>query len=137
VARLKAFLVNLATVAVTIGLMLIMAEVVLRFLPVATALPVEPPTDANPIQRYAANQPYTWSFDWNMHHVNRGRIRTAHARSAAEICDPAIKLRATTNAMRGFVASIQGRNVSQASAGCRVRWAIADAPMRSRSRVRR
>ena len=72
-ARLKAFLVNLATVAVTIGLMLIMAEVVLRFLPVATALPVEPPTDANPIQRYAANQPYTWSFDWNMHHVNRGR----------------------------------------------------------------
>ena len=72
-ARLKAFLVNLATVAVTIGLMLIMAEVVLRFLPVATALPVEPPTDANPIQRYAANQPYTWSFDWNMHRVNRGR----------------------------------------------------------------
>ena len=70
-ARLKAFLVNLATVAVTIGLMLIMAEVMLRFLPVATALPVEPPTDANPIQRYAANQPYTWSFDWNMHHVNR------------------------------------------------------------------
>ena len=59
--------------AVTIGLMLIMAEVVLRFLPVATALPVEPPTDANPIERYAANQPYTWLFDWNMHHVNRGR----------------------------------------------------------------
>lgn len=71
--RLKAFLVNLATVVVTISVMLILAEVVLRFLPVATALPVEPPTDANPIQRYVANQPYTWSFDWSMNGVVRGR----------------------------------------------------------------
>lgn len=71
--RLKAFLVNLATVVVTICVMLIVAEVVLRFLPVATALPVEPPTDANPIQRYVANQPYTWSFDWTMNGVVRGR----------------------------------------------------------------
>src|SRR5262245_4814950 len=53
--------------------MLIVAEVVLRFLPVATALPVEPPTDKNQIQRYVANQPYTWSFDWNMNNVVRGR----------------------------------------------------------------
>ena len=71
--RLKAFLVNLATVVVTISLMLIVAEVVLRFLPVASGLPVEPPTDANPIQRYVANQPYTWSFDWTMDAVVRGR----------------------------------------------------------------
>ena len=30
---------------------------------------------------------------------------------------------ATTKAIRGFVVSIQGRNVSQASASCSVRWA--------------
>jgi hypothetical protein len=73
VPRFKAFLVNLATAVVTIGLMLVAAEIVLRFLPVATALPVEPPTDENPIQRYAANQPFVWSFDWDMNNVVRGR----------------------------------------------------------------
>ena len=71
--RFKAFLLNLTTVVVTVALTLIVAEVVLRFLPVATALPVEPPTDKNQIQRYVANQPYTWSFDWNMNNVVRGR----------------------------------------------------------------
>jgi hypothetical protein len=34
---------------------------------------VEPPTPENPIQRYVANKPYTWSFDWNMNNVVRGR----------------------------------------------------------------
>ena len=71
--RLKGFVINLATVVVTISVMLILAEVVLRFLPVATALPVEPPTDENPIQRYVANTHYTWSFNWTMSDVVRGR----------------------------------------------------------------
>ena len=53
------------------------------------------------------------------------RMRLAQLRSAAEICEPATRLRATTNDMRGFIASIQGRNVSQASAGCSVRCARA------------
>lgn len=72
-ARFRAFLVNLLTVVVSVSLTLLAAETVLRFLPVATALPVEPPTAENPIQRYAANHPYTWSFDWDMKHVVRGR----------------------------------------------------------------
>jgi hypothetical protein len=46
---------------------------VLRFLPVAIAPAVEPPTTENPIQRYVANQPYTWSLDWTMTNVVRGR----------------------------------------------------------------
>jgi len=73
VPRLKAFALNLLTVMVSVGVTLVAAEVVLRFLPVATALPVEPPTAENPIQRYVANHPYVWSFDWTMHGVVRGR----------------------------------------------------------------
>jgi len=73
VPRLKAFLLNLLTVAVSVASTLLAAEIVLRFLPVATALPVEPPTAENPIQRYVANHPYTWSLDWDMKHVVRGR----------------------------------------------------------------
>jgi len=73
VPRLKAFALNLLTVVVSVGVTLIAAEVALRFLPVAVALPVEPPTADNPIQRYVANHPYVWSFDWTMHDVVRGR----------------------------------------------------------------
>jgi hypothetical protein len=73
VQRLKAFALNLLTVMVSVGVTLIAAEIVLRFLPVAVALPVEPPTADNPIQRYVANHPYVWSLDWTMHDVVRGR----------------------------------------------------------------
>ena len=72
-ARLKSGLLNLLTVFVSISLTLLAAEIVLRFLPVATAPAVEPPTDQNPIQRYVANQPFTWSLDWTMTNVVRGR----------------------------------------------------------------
>ena len=71
--RVRGVLLNLLTVAVSIGVTLLAAEVLLRFLPVAAAPPVEPPTAENPIQRYAGNHPYTWSFDWNMNNVVRGR----------------------------------------------------------------
>ncbi|MEA2906229.1 MAG: hypothetical protein QOI12_3616 [Alphaproteobacteria bacterium] len=73
VQRLKSGLLNLLTVIASVAVTLLVAEVVLRFLPVAAALPVEPPTAANPIQRYVANQPFTWSFDWNLVHAVRGR----------------------------------------------------------------
>ncbi len=71
--RLKAFSLNLLTVAASVALTLGAAELVLRFLPVATAPPVEAPTADNPIQRYVANRPYTWSIGWTMDNVVRGR----------------------------------------------------------------
>src|SRR5947207_7889538 len=51
---------------------LAMLEIVLRLLPVASAPPVQPPTADNPIQRYAPNQPATWSLGWNFVNVVRG-----------------------------------------------------------------
>jgi hypothetical protein len=73
VLRFKAFALNLLTVIMSVGVTLIAAEMVLRFLPVAVALPVERPTSDHPIQRYVANHPYVWSIDWTMHDVVRGR----------------------------------------------------------------
>src|SRR5215468_7543823 len=71
--RLKSAVLNLLMAFLSISLTLLAAEMVLRSLPVAMAPAVEPPTPENPIQRYVANQPYTWSFDWNMNNVVRGR----------------------------------------------------------------
>ena len=71
--RLRAFLLNLATVIASVAFTLLILEGVLRLLPVAWAPPVEPPPADNPIQRYAANQSFTWSLGWNFHDVVRGR----------------------------------------------------------------
>ena len=135
-ARLKAFLVNLATVAVTIGLMLIMAEVVLRFLPVATALPVEPPTDAKSdpalcrqsalhlVVRLEHASRQSWSLE-RARLSRRLRLRCRHPRPlVAVVGDSYIEA-----LLVPFAESLTG--------GCRARSAIADAPMCSRSRVRR
>lgn len=66
-------LANTALVLASIVFTLLAIELVLRFLPIAWALPVEPPTAQHPIQRYVPNAPFTWSFDWNLAHVVRGR----------------------------------------------------------------
>jgi hypothetical protein len=60
--RLKALL-NVVMMFSSMALTLLAAEIVLRFLPIAAALPFEPPSVDNPIQRYVPNRPFTWSFD--------------------------------------------------------------------------
>ncbi len=71
--RPRLILANLLTVAASVLVTLVLAEVVLRFLPVAWAPPVEPPTAENPIQRYVASTPFTWSLGWNFYVVVHGR----------------------------------------------------------------
>ncbi len=71
--QLKSALLNILTIFSSVALALLAAEIVLHFLPIAAALPFEPPSVDNPIQRYVPNRPFTWSFDWNMNHVVRGR----------------------------------------------------------------
>jgi hypothetical protein len=71
--RFRALFLNLLTVAASIAVTLLVLEGVLRFLPVAWAPPVEPPSADNPIQRYVANQSFTWSLGWNFFHVVHGR----------------------------------------------------------------
>src|SRR5437588_6339887 len=71
--RLRASFLNLITFIASVAFTLLVIEGVLRLLPVAWAPPVEPPSADNPIQRYAANQSFTWSLGWNFHDVVRGR----------------------------------------------------------------
>lgn len=73
VMRFRDVILNLLTVVATVAITVIALEIVLRFLPVARAPPIEPPNDRNPIQRYVADTPFTWSIDWNFAVVNRGR----------------------------------------------------------------
>src|SRR5438093_3219959 len=71
--RLRAAPLNLLTVLASVVLTLLVPEVTLRFLPVAQAPPVEPPSADNPIQRYVANTPFTWSSGWDFENVVHGR----------------------------------------------------------------
>jgi hypothetical protein len=71
--RLRSFLAGTLEVTAGIVVLLLVQEAVLRFLPVAWAPAVQPPTATDPIQRYQPNQPYTWSLGWNFYVVVRGR----------------------------------------------------------------
>jgi hypothetical protein len=65
----------LAALSIGIGLMvpLLVAEVVLRFLPVQTGLQTLPVNDQNPVRRFAPNREFTFSREWNFKLVNKGR----------------------------------------------------------------
>jgi hypothetical protein len=66
----------LATLLSVIGY-LVVAEVVLNFLPVASGLRSMPVDAANPIYRFEPNRPYVYSHTWRMAYVNRGRVNNA------------------------------------------------------------
>lgn len=72
-SRWRSVVINGLTVLASIAFALLALEGVLRLLPVATAPTVEPPTPANPIQRYVASMPFTWSIGWNFQVVAHGR----------------------------------------------------------------
>jgi hypothetical protein len=72
-SRWRSFAINALTFVGSIIVTLFALEIAFRFLPVASAPWVEPATAANPIQRYVANTPFTWSVGWNFQNVVRGR----------------------------------------------------------------
>lgn len=59
---------------VTIVLVLLLMEGVLRFLPVSTAVHTMPVNAVNPVLHLAPNQPFVNSLCWDMHNVVRGRV---------------------------------------------------------------
>ena len=62
------------TSVATIAICLLVAELVLRFLPVATGLWTQPVNAAHPILRFTPNRDFLFSRDWNFAVVNRGHI---------------------------------------------------------------
>jgi hypothetical protein len=72
-SRWRNFAVNSLTVLGSVVFTLLALEAVFRLLPVATAPWVQPATPENPVQRYVANMPFTWSVGWNFKIVSHGR----------------------------------------------------------------
>ncbi len=65
---------GLALSAATLLICLLLAELVLRFLPVATGYGSMPVNSQNPIFRFRPNRDFTFSRDWDLDLANRGRI---------------------------------------------------------------
>lgn len=75
--RRREALLALASVAVTVGVFLGAAEIVLRFLPVATGMHTMPVTPEQPVMQFAPDREFLYSRDWDLAMVNRGRTNNA------------------------------------------------------------
>ena len=64
-------------VVITIGIFLLTAEVVLRFLPVASGMRTVPVTKQSPVFHFTPNRDFLFSRDWDMVLANRGRVNNA------------------------------------------------------------
>ncbi len=73
----REWLLATVTVALTIATCLLLAELVLRFLPVASAMYTAPVTARNPVFRFAPNRDFVYSRDWDMALANRGHVNNA------------------------------------------------------------
>ena len=74
---MRKILFALITIAIGIGAPLVLAEIVLRFLPVSTGLGSQPVNEASPVFRFLPNRDYVWSKDWNFNIVTRGHVNDA------------------------------------------------------------
>lgn len=68
-----------ATITIVISLLGVsaIAEILLRFLPVANVPLIVPVTAADPVFHYTPNRPFLFSRDWDLHLVNHGRVNNA------------------------------------------------------------
>jgi len=64
----------LVTVALSVIACLVAAEIVLRFLPVATGMWTLPVNAAHPVFRFTPDREFLFSRDWNFSLVNRGHV---------------------------------------------------------------
>lgn len=74
--RRELLLASLATFT-GFALVLALAELVFRFLPVMSAMRPDPVTESSPVYRYRPDQSFVFSRDWNLDMVNRGRVNNA------------------------------------------------------------
>jgi len=67
----------LAAIGIGVGVPLLAAELVLRFLPVQTSLRTVAVNADNPVFHFTPKRPYTYSRGWSFDLVNRGRVNDA------------------------------------------------------------
>jgi hypothetical protein len=68
----RRLLLGLFVCTTTFAVMILAAEGLLRFLPVATGLSANPVTNTDPVLRYAPNREFVYSRGWDLHGANRG-----------------------------------------------------------------
>ena len=71
------WLLGTVTVAITVAICVVVAEVVLRFLPVASSLYTVPVTAQNPVFHFTPNRDFVYSRDWDMVLAHRGHVNNA------------------------------------------------------------
>lgn len=76
-SRRKDLLLSLLLSLASVVVCLLVAEIVLRFLPVPTGLRSMPVDAANPVLQFTPNRPFVNSLGWNFHTVVRGRVNNA------------------------------------------------------------
>jgi hypothetical protein len=77
VDRRKEWLLGSLTVVLTVAACLVVAEVVLRFLPVASGMRTLAVNAQNPVFHSTPNRDFTFSTGWNMELAHRGHINNA------------------------------------------------------------
>lgn len=75
--RQRELLLAFTAVVLPVAMLLVTAEVVLRFLPVASFLRPLSVTAESPVFQFTPNRSFVFSRDWDLHMVNRGRINNA------------------------------------------------------------
>jgi hypothetical protein len=75
--RSRELMLNALTVVVAVGVCLLGAEVVLRFLPVASSLRTLSVSPQSPVFRVTPNRNFTFSREWDFVLANRGRVNNA------------------------------------------------------------
>lgn len=75
--RRKEVLFAILTIVISLVGVSAIAEILLRFLPVANHPLVVPVTAADPVFHYTPNRPFLFSRDWDLHLVNHGRVNNA------------------------------------------------------------
>lgn len=70
-------LLGFVTVVITVVMCLLVAEVVLRFLPVPSGMQTLPVTLQSPVFHFTPNRDFVYSRDWDMALVNRGHVNNA------------------------------------------------------------
>jgi hypothetical protein len=75
--RRREFLLGALTVVITVALCLLVAEVVLRFLPVSSGMRTVAVTAQSPVFHFTPNRNFVFSRDWDMVLANHGRVNNA------------------------------------------------------------
>lgn len=75
--RKRVFLSLLITTVGACLVPVVLAEAVLRFLPVSEPMETQPVNDAMPVMRFAANRDLVWSRGWNFDRLNRIHVNNA------------------------------------------------------------